>query len=215
MAQHDTARLLGKAVPAEAFHDDTAGRVLDRLSATGTMKVCTACAVRADQVFGFDQRSVHCDTTSVTVYGDYLPPAASKEHTRPFRITSGYSKDKRPDLKQCGFSTLGVDRAVPLWGKPHDGKASEKTVQNTLWSDIATCLAQHGVAPGASLYVAAAALVTEDTLAALGDPLFLSRVPATEKECGRLMAEAVAHHTGDEVGVLAHTKPTQPRPATS
>ena len=29
------------------------------------------------------------------------------------------------------------------------------------------------------------------------------------------MAEAVAHNTWDEVGVLAHTKPTQHRPATS
>jgi hypothetical protein len=86
MAQHDTALLLGKAVPAETFKDDTVGRVLDRLYDTGTMKVCTACAVRADQVFGFDKRSGHFDTTSVTVYGDYLPPEASKEPPRPLRI---------------------------------------------------------------------------------------------------------------------------------
>ena len=152
MAQHDTALLLGKAVPAEAFNDDTAGRVLDRLYDTGTMKVFTACAVRADQVFGFDKRYVHFDTTSVTVYGDYLPPEESKEQTLPFRITYGYSKDKRPDLKQFVFSTLCVDRAVPLWGKPHDGNASDKTVHNTLLSDIATFLAKHGVAPGAYIY---------------------------------------------------------------
>jgi transposase len=215
MAQHDTALLLGKAVPAEAFNDDTAGRVLDRLYDTGTMKVFTACAVRADQVFGFDKRYVHFDTTSVTVYGDYLPPEESKEQTLPFRITYGYSKDKRPDLKQFVFSTLCVDRAVPLWGKPHDGNASDKTVHNTLLSDIATFLAQHGVAPGAYIYVADAALVTEDNLAALGDTLFISRLPATYNECGRLIAEAVAHNTWDEVGVLAHTKPTQHRPATS
>ncbi len=78
---------MGKAVPAEAFNDDTVGRVLDRLYDTGTMKVFTACAVRADQVFGFDKRSVHFDTTSVTVYSDYLPPEESKEQTLPFRIT--------------------------------------------------------------------------------------------------------------------------------
>jgi len=57
--------------------------------------------------------------------------------------------------------------------------------------------------------------VTEDNLAALGDTLFISRLPATYNECGRLIAEAVAHNTWDEVGVLAHTKPTQHRPATS
>jgi Domain of unknown function (DUF4277) len=50
-AQQDTELLLGKAVPAEAFNDDTVGRILDRLYETGTMKVLTACAVRADQVW--------------------------------------------------------------------------------------------------------------------------------------------------------------------
>jgi len=68
---------LGKAVPAEAFNDDTVGRVLDRLYDTGTMQGFTACAVRADQVFGFDKRYVYFDTTSVTVYGDYLPSEES------------------------------------------------------------------------------------------------------------------------------------------
>src|SRR5438132_572994 len=211
----DTALLLGKAVAPETFQDDTAGRVLDRLYATGTMKVFTACAVRADRVFGFDKRYVHFDTTSITVHGEYLPPEDAKEQEVPFRITYGYSKDKRPDLKQFVFSTLCVDRAVPLWGKPEDGNASDKTVNNTLLSDIATFLAKHGVAPGAYIYVADAALVTEDNLAALGDTLFISRLPATYHECGRLIAEAVAHNTWAGVGVLAHTKPTQHRPATA
>jgi hypothetical protein len=66
-AHHDTALLLGKAVAPEALQDDTVGRVWDRLSATGTMKVCTACAVRAARVCGFDKRYVHVDTTSIMV----------------------------------------------------------------------------------------------------------------------------------------------------
>src|SRR6266581_7949763 len=122
-AQQDTALLLGKAVAPEAFNDDTVGRVLDRLYDTGTMKVFTACAVRADQVFGLDKRYVHFDTTSVSVYGDYLPSETQQdqpEQAGPFTMTHGSSKDKRPDLKQFVFSTLCVDRAVPLWGKPHD-----------------------------------------------------------------------------------------------
>ena len=211
----DTALLLGKAVPPEAFQDDTVGRVLERLYAVGSMKIFTACAVRADQVYGLDKRYVHFDTTSISVYGDYRPPEAAEESVAPFRITYGYSKDKRPDLKQFVFSTLCVDRAVPLWGKPEDGNASDKTINNTLLSTIATFLATHGVAPGAYIYVADAALVTEDNLAALGDTLFITRLPATYNECGRLITEAVAHNTWDEVGVLAHTKPTRQRPVTS
>jgi transposase len=211
----DTALLLGKTIPPEAFQDDTVGRVLERLYATGTMKVFTACAVRADRVFGFDKRYVHFDTTSITVYGDYLPPEETPEQEVPFRITYGYSKDKRPDLKQFVLSTLCVDRAVPLWGKPEDGNASDKTVNNTVLSNIATFLATHGVAPGAYIYVADAALVTEDNLAALGDTLFITRLPATYNECGRLIAEAVAHNTWEDVGVLAHTQPTKHRAGTA
>ena len=214
----DTALLLGKPVTPRAFDDDTVGRVLDRLYDTGTMKVFTACAVRADQVFHFDKRYVHFDTTSVSVYGDYLPSEdqqGQQEQAAPFTITHGYSKDKRPDLKQFVFSTLCVDRAVPLWGKPHDGNASDKTVNNTLLSDIAAFLAKHGVAPGAYIYVADAALVTEDNLAVLGDTLFISRLPATYNECGRIIAEAVAHNTWEECGVIASTKPTQHRPVTT
>jgi transposase len=216
-ASQDIPLLLGKAVPPGAFADDTVGRVLDRLYKTGTMKVFTACAIRADHACHFDKRYVHFDTTSVRVYGEYLPAETAgdqPEQAAPFTITYGYSKAKRPDLKQFVFSTLCVDRAVPLWGKPHDGNASDKTVNNTILSEIAAFLATHGVAPGAYIYVADAALVTEDNLTALGDTLFISRLPATYNECGRLIAEAVTHNRWDEIGVLASTKPTKHRPAT-
>jgi len=214
-AHQDTALLLGQAIAPEAFNDDTVGRILERLYATGTMKVFTACAVRADQVCHFDKRYVHFDTTSVSVYGDYRPPEDQQEHEVPFTITHGYSKDQRPDLKQFVFAMLCVDRAVPIWGTPEDGNASDKTVNNTLLSNIATFLGKHGVAPGAYIYVADAALVTADNLAALGDTLFITRLPATYNECGRLIAEAVAHNAWEDVGVLAHTQPTKHRPATA
>ena len=36
--------------------------------------------------------------------------------------------------------------------------------------------------------------MTEDNLAALGDTLFITRLPATYSECGRVIAEAVARN---------------------
>jgi transposase len=120
-ARQDTALLLGKALPPHAFNDDTVGRVLDRLYDMGTMKLFTACAVRAATRFGLERRYVHFDTTSYSVWGEYEFP---EEQDLPFRITYGYSKDKRPDLKQFVLSTLCVDRAVPMWGKPEDGGSS-------------------------------------------------------------------------------------------
>jgi hypothetical protein len=91
-AHQDTALLLGKAVAPAAFDDDTVGRVFDRLYDTGTMKVFTACTVRADQVLRLDKRYVHFDTTSVSVYGDYLPsedPQDQQAQAVPFTMTHG------------------------------------------------------------------------------------------------------------------------------
>jgi transposase len=137
-----------------------------------------------------------------------------RRRTLPFQITYGYSKDKRPDLKQFVLSTLCVDRAVPIWGKADDGNASDKTLNTTLLSEIAQLLAGHGVAPGAYIYIADAALVTEDNLAALGDTLFITRLPATYSACDRVIGEAIARNQWEEVGVLAQTSPTKHRPGT-
>ena len=175
------------------------------------MRLFTACAVRAATRFGLERRYVHFDTTSRSVWGDYQ---FAETQDLPFQVTYGYSKDKRPDLKQFVLSTLCVDRAVPIWGKPEDGNASDKTLNATLLSEIAQLLAQYGVQPGAYIYIADAALVTADNLAALRDTLFITRLPATYSECGRVIAEAVARNCWEEVGVLAQTPPTKHRPGT-
>jgi transposase len=145
-AHQDTELLLGKAVPPQAFTDDTVGRVLDRLYDFGTIQLFTACAVRAAMRFGLERRYVHFDTTSRSVWGEYQ---FTEAQDLPFQMTYGYSKAKRPDLKQFVLSTLCVDHAVPIWGKPEDGNASDKTLNTTLLSEIAQLLARHGVAPGA------------------------------------------------------------------
>src|ERR671929_507005 len=136
-AHQDTALLLGKAIPPHAFTDDTVGRVLDRLYDFGTMRLFTACAVRATMRFGLERRYAHFDTTSRSVWGAYQ---FAETQDLPFQVTYGYSKDKRPDLKQFVLSTLCVDRAVPIWGKPEDGNASDKTLNTTLLSALATTL---------------------------------------------------------------------------
>jgi transposase len=211
-AHQDTELLLGQALPPHAFTDDTVGRVLDRLYDMGTMQIFTACAVRAAARFGLEKRYVHFDTTSCSVWGEYQ---FAEEQDVPFQVTYGYSKDKRPDLKQFVLSTLCVDRAVPMWGKPEDGNASDKTLNTTLLSEIAHLLARYGVQPGAYIYIADSALVSEANLAALGNTLFITRLPATYSACERVIAEAVAHDTWETVGRLAQTKPTKHRPAAS
>lgn len=208
----DTELLLGKTLPPGAFNDDQVGRVLDRLYDFGTMKLFTAIAVRAAHQFGLDRRYVHFDTTSRSVYGDYR---LDDDRDAPFQITHGYSKDKRPDLKQFVLSTLCIDRAVPIWGQPEDGNASDKTLNTSVLSEISQLMARYGVAPGAYIYIADSAMVSPANLAALGETLFISRLPATYGECERVIQRAVQAQSWQEVGVLAQTPPTKNRPATS
>src|SRR4029453_9726379 len=54
-AHQDTELLFGKALPPHAFTDDTVGRVLDRLYDFGTMRLFTACAVRATMRFSLER----------------------------------------------------------------------------------------------------------------------------------------------------------------
>ena len=56
LAHQDMQLRLGRALPPQVFNDDHVGRVLDRVDATGTLKIVTACAVRADTLCGFDKR---------------------------------------------------------------------------------------------------------------------------------------------------------------
>jgi hypothetical protein len=72
----------------------------------------------------------------------------------------------RPALTPLGPSLPCVDRTAPTGGTPEDGRALDEPLHTTLLSEIAAILARHGVAPGAHLYVAEAAL---------GSPLFIRR----------------------------------------
>ena len=107
-----------------------------------------------------------------------------------------------------------VERAVPLWGTPAEGQASENPVHHTLLSHSAAGLATPGGAPGASRSGAAAARVTAEPRAALGATRGSTRFPAPSHACGRRMAAAVAPHTGAASGVLAPTPPPTQRPGT-
>jgi hypothetical protein len=108
---------------------------------TGTQKIFSQLAQNALTVFEVDPRRLHFDTTSVSVFGDYdlVDP--------PFEITYGYSKDKRPDLKQFLVSMLCVDRNIPILGTTTDGNASDKTLNNELLTNVSKYMRVTGCSP--------------------------------------------------------------------
>lgn len=127
-------------------------------------------------------------------------------------ITYGYSKDHRPDLKQFLFKMLCVGLNIPILGGCEDGNASDKSVNNTLLSRISKHMAKHGLEPGAFIYIADSAMVTENNLAMIGDNLFLTRLPFSYNEAGRVVSEAVAEKKWDRAGMFNHTTATAKRP---
>ena len=207
LEEKDTELLLGCAIEPERFCDYNLGRSMDQIFETGTQKIFSQIARNALTAFAVDPRRLHFDTTSVSVYGDYDLAGP------PFDITYGYSKDKRPDLKQFLVSMLCVDRNIPILGTTTDGNASDKTLNNELLTNISKYMAKHGLQPGAYVYVADSAFVTEDNLAKSdGWTWFLSRLPATYNECSRIIREAVLKDDWIDIGLLAEERdrPHQP-----
>jgi transposase len=176
----DIELLLGQPLDAEKLTDDNFGRMLDLLYAANTTHVFSEIARNALRNFEVPTQHIHFDTTSVTVYGAYEPTDPNSPSS--LKITKGYSKDHRPDLNQFLISLLCTGGNVPIFSKLEDGNASDKKVNNAVLTDISPKLSLVGIAPGASIYIADSAFVTEDNLRLAGDAtLFISRLPATLK----------------------------------
>jgi transposase len=207
--EKDVELILGQDVSPARFCDYNVGRVLDKIYETGTQRIFSQLAGNAIDVFDVDARRLHFDTTSISVFGDYdyIDPA--------LKITYGHSKDKRPDLKQFLISMLCVDRNIPIIGTTEDGNASDKSLNNELLGGISRHMARHGLKPGAFVYVADSAFVTPDNLQKAQDNnvKFITRLPATYKECGRAIADAVAADDWVDFGKLNETPATLKRPA--
>jgi len=135
-------RLFDGNVCAADFNDDSLGRGLDEVFKFGVTKLFSELAFD----IGIDQnllgRSAHFDTTSLSLYGDYLDdekavsnasdaaaPAANSSDKTPIDVTYGYSKANRPDLKQVvlNLATKGVAN-FPIWMEACDGNTSDKAV---------------------------------------------------------------------------------------
>jgi transposase len=207
----DVELLVGENLPANAFSDINVGRSLDAIFEAGPSKIVTALGVRATGTFALDTSVPSYDTTSTSLWGDYRdceadsPPPGSV-------ITWGHSKDHRPDLKQFMTELLCVDRGVPIFGRTLDGNSSDKTSNNVVLSRISSIMAKHGLGPGAFVYVADSAMVTEPNLEAVDPNLFVSRLPANYKECERAIGVAVDSGKWTHMGRLSETVTRGNRP---
>jgi hypothetical protein len=165
---------------AALLGDDRFGRGLDRLYRADRASLLTALVVRAAREFQVELQQAHNDTTTVTFAGAYRNQQPSELRDRPPRITFGYNKDHRPDLKQLLFSiTISADGAVPVHFKTYDGNVTDDQVHIETW-DFLRELVGHAD----FLYVADCKLCTRDNLGHIAgrQGRFLTVLPRTRAE---------------------------------
>ncbi|WP_414588366.1 IS1634 family transposase [Scytonema sp. PCC 10023] len=170
-----TEHLLGEGIRSEHLNDDRLGRVLDKLYQAGLTEIFVTVALSAARQFGVKMHTLHLDSSSFHVDGEYINKASSEE-TEPgaINITYGYSRDHRPDLKQFILDLIcSGDGDIPLYLRLADGKESDSAMFATI---IANFKQQWQID---ALFVADAALYTEENLKQLQQLRWVSRVPAT------------------------------------
>ena len=117
--------LLREGIDAEMFNRFKLGRTLDEAYAYGCHLLFEELALAVCAHEGIDLRFNHLDTTSFSLTGEYVPER--DEHA--IRITHGYSKDHRPDLKQAVLELMvSQDGGIPFVSKSWDGNTSDTQV---------------------------------------------------------------------------------------
>jgi transposase len=196
--------LIGAGVKSEYLNDDKLGRILDKLFIKGLDTVFLAISLNAVQIYQISLSSSHLDSTSFHVDGEYeysLPSVIfnnqkqseylgkeNEEEKSPqaIKLTYGYSRDHRPDLKQ--FITELVcsgDGDIPIYIKSVSGNE----VDSKRFGEIAVDYQKRIQVD--SLIVADSALYTESNIKLMSSIKWLTRVPLTIK-LAKILVKALA-----------------------
>jgi len=164
------------------LNDDRIGRALDHLYRADRASLLTALVLHAIREFDIEMTELHQDTTTVTVHGVYDGQPPADQPDRPPRVTFGYNKDHRPDLKQLVYSiTISADGAVPVHCKVYDGNTTDDSVHQDTWGFLRQVIGHSDF-----LYVADSKLCSRDNLTFIASRhgRFLSVMPRTRSEAG-------------------------------
>ncbi len=211
LEQQDRKLLLGADYAPCLFNDTNLARALDAIAAYGTGKIITELGIQAAKICDLDMSVISYDTTSTSVWGAYED---WDKEDGPL-ITRGHSKDGHPELKQFMTELLCVDRGVPIFGQTRDGNSSDKTLNNEMLQRIGKLMKQHGLGPGAFIYVADSAMVTKANLKKLSGNRFISRLPANFSVCDELIEKAIAAKAWQELGTQNELPASPKRTAAS
>jgi len=165
--------LLGAGLQADDFNDDTLGRSLDDLYARGITGIFTQVSRRALEVYDIELNYVHLDSSSFHVHGEY---EGMREDTQAIRITQGYSKDHRPDLKQAVLNLMTAqEAALPIWLEALSGNSNDKKS----FPETVRAYFEQWQTEDAPYVVMDSAGYSRETIETMGEHGWLMRVPET------------------------------------
>ena len=169
-----TEKLLGEGIKAENLNDDRLGKALDELYEGGLSDIFLAICLQAIYKFEVKQAIAHLDSSSFHVDGQY---EMEEEEAGVVKITHGYSRDHRPDLKQFVMNLICLgDGDIPVYMEIADGNQSDKA----RFAQLCQEFKQQWTFDG--LWVADGALYSADNLKTSEGLTWLSRVPLSIKE---------------------------------
>ncbi len=149
--------------PQEAARitDDMVGRALDRLFDADRGSLLTEIVVAAGKEFSLSFDELHNDSTTIKFCGQYArAKGRSIRGKKAPYITYGYSKDRRPDLRQLLFIlTSTKDGGVPVQFRCEAGNASDSRTHSETWEALCRAVGRNDF-----LYVADGKLCNEDAL---------------------------------------------------
>ena len=170
-----------EAEDLSALNDDRVGRTLDRLFDADRASLLTELVVHMIKEFDLDVSRLHNDSTTVTFHGDYENATGDERggHATP-RITHGFNKDHRQDLKQLlAILSVTADGAVPIAFRCADGNTSDDTTHVETWDTLRAL-----VGTSSFTYVADSKLCTAEAMNHIhtGGGRFITVMPRTRRE---------------------------------
>ena len=193
--------LIGAGVKPEYLNDDKLGRVMDKLFIKGLDTTFLTITLKAAQKFNVSLSKSHLDSSSMHVHGEYnssLPSVIFENQQvvnnqeseelaikspQEIKLTYGYSRDHRPDLKQFIIELICTgDGDIPIFLKLASGNQADSSCFGQIAVDYQKQLEVD------SLIVADCALYTESNLKLMSDLRWLCRVPLSIKSAQTLIS---------------------------
>lgn len=168
--------LIGVDVSPEQVDNNVLGRTLDKLFSLGVTNLFNTISLQAVKTLGIKIKSLHLDSTSFHVDGEYNSELEQDDHR--IKITRGYSRDHRPELNQVVLQLITSNEGnIPLFMQAASGNVADKTAFSEI---VSKHISSFQAAVENRYIVGDSALYTPSSIKALkeSNSLFVTRVPS-------------------------------------